>query len=90
MPYIQQYQRNQLDRQIDDLISRLEYIPLDQRAGALNYSISRILKGAYPTKSYRIYNEQIGILEAIKLELYRRAVAPYEDVKKTENGDIYE
>jgi len=31
----------------------------------------------------------MGVLECIKQEFYRRAVAPYEDKKKEENGDVY-
>lgn len=38
---------------------------------------------------YADYNEVIGVLECMKLELYRRMVAPYEDVKCRENGDVY-
>ena len=38
---------------------------------------------------YADYNEAIGVLECMKLELYRRAVAPYEDSKIATNGDVY-
>jgi len=30
----------------------------------------------------------IGVLECVKQEFYRRKVAPYEDIKIIENGDI--
>lgn len=39
--------------------------------------------------SYAVYNEIIGALECCKLELYRRKIAPYEDIKIRENGDVY-
>jgi len=39
--------------------------------------------------SYSNVNEIIGALECIKLELYRRVAAPYEDLKIEENGDVY-
>ena len=39
---------------------------------------------------YSKINAIIGILECIKLELYRRVAAPYEDVKAAENGDVPE
>ena len=39
--------------------------------------------------SYVNYNTVIGVLECAKLEMYRRAVAPYEDKKIEENGDVY-
>ncbi len=34
------------------------------------------------------YAEVLGALEAAKLEFYRRKIAPYEDEKIKENGDI--
>jgi hypothetical protein len=30
----------------------------------------------------------MGVLESAKLELYRRKIAPYEDDKIAENGDV--
>jgi len=38
---------------------------------------------------YDDYNTLIGVLENIKLELYRRKIIPYEDIKIKENGDVY-
>jgi len=38
---------------------------------------------------YRDYAEVLGALESTKLELYRRVVAPYEDKKCEEDGDVY-
>lgn len=38
--------------------------------------------------SYVTLNEALGVLEAVKLELYRRVVGPYEDRKIAENGDL--
>lgn len=40
-------------------------------------------------ESYTNYNAVIGVLENIKLELYRRKIAPYEDKKMEENGDVF-
>lgn len=38
---------------------------------------------------YQAYNDVLGALEGAKLELYRRSMAPYEDIKILENGDVY-
>lgn len=38
---------------------------------------------------YQDYNDVMGALEGAKLEMYRRAVAPYENKKIDENGDVY-
>ena len=40
-------------------------------------------------QKYYHYNQLIGVLECAKLELYRRLVTPYEDIKITDNGDVY-
>jgi hypothetical protein len=33
-------------------------------------------------------NDIIGVLEAAKTEFYRRIIAPYEDIKIQDNGDM--
>lgn len=59
--------------------------------GELNYKITKTCIDYARSKgtSYTTYNEIIGALECAKMEMYRRAVAPYEDTKITENGDVY-
>lgn len=59
-------------------------------AGELNYLLTlmchRYIK--FNKESYQSYNDVIGALEGCKLELYRRKVAPYEEIKISENGDV--
>lgn len=59
--------------------------------GELNYFISTLVNWYINEKgkNYSTLNEVIGVLECAKLELYRRVVAPYEDIKIDENGDVY-
>jgi hypothetical protein len=38
---------------------------------------------------YGDMNEVMGVLAAVQMELYRRVVAPYEDLKKNESGDVF-
>lgn len=59
--------------------------------GELNYFITRIVDEYIRNKSlnYTTLNEVVGVLECAKLELYRRVAAPYEDLKLSENGDVY-
>ena len=84
MPYIPQDDRKFLGRYIITTIpAGLVVTP-----GELNYIITNILVSTNP-KRYEDYNQLIGVLECIKLELYRRMVAPYEDKKKQEHGDVY-
>jgi hypothetical protein len=60
----------------------------ENRDGNLNYLVSRIIDETYDTR-YKDLNAAIGVLECIKLELYRRVVAPYEDTKLKQNGEVY-
>ena len=59
--------------------------------GELNYILTVIAKEYIDRKgeSYQTYNDIIGALECCKQELYRRKIAPYEDKKIKENGDVY-
>jgi hypothetical protein len=85
MPYIHKDAR-------DDLRYKLSYSGRAiQNAGELNYMITKLID-EYITihkKSYSVLNEVIGALECAKIELYRRIAAPYEDIKISENGDVY-
>lgn len=83
MPYIRE------DRRIE-----IEAGVKPQLAGELNYKITKtILEYLAIQKtshiSYYMLNEILGVLEAVKLEFYRRVVASYEDQKIKENGDVY-
>ena len=63
----------------------------DGRAGILNYLITNLLDTCYGPLSdakYKDYNEAIGMLECCKLEFYRKAAAPYEDMKEKQNGKV--
>lgn len=91
MPYINQESRKLLDSDIDWLVHQLKlvYKEIDGgKAGLLNYTITRLLLDTYDKDNYDSYNERIGVLEACKLEFYRKRVAPYEDQKEYENGGV--
>jgi len=80
MPYINQATRDVIQPPADVV-----------GAGQLNYAFTKqALRYLYlEGESYQTYNDIIGALESCKLEFYRRAVAPYEDKKIQENGDVY-
>ena len=79
----------------------MPYIPLNDRAnidlgaepvtaGELNYALTQVIRRYLRRGAgYQRYNDCIGALEGAKLELYRRVVAPYEDRKRDENGEVY-
>jgi hypothetical protein len=58
--------------------------------GRLNYFIFKLTKEAIKQngESYGAYKEIIGELECAKQEIYRKLLAPYEDKKIEENGDV--
>lgn len=65
--------------------------PIDE-PGELNYIVTSLC-GQYINEHgiclrYHTVNDVIGMLECVKLELYRRLAAPYEDSKVLENGDL--
>ena len=79
MPYL-----TEKDRQYADV-----YGP--RSPGALNYLITKLCL-AYIDQvgsRYETFNAVIGALECAKQEMYRRAIAPYEDAKAAVNGDVY-
>lgn len=85
MPYVGQEARKQLN---------VGAVP--KNAGQLNYVVTkaclrylRNLEKPGRKISYQDYNDVIGALECAKQEIYRRMVAPHEDIKKTENGDVF-
>lgn len=80
MPYIKEDRRKELS--VDGRATT---------AGELNYAITRWITFYLESKgeSYQTYNDIIGALECAKIEMYRRMVAPYEDKKIKENGDVY-
>lgn len=63
--------------------------------GQLNYALTRVgvdyLRAiSLGTPSYADMTEVLAAFEAAKLEFYRRVMAPYEDQKIAENGDVYD
>lgn len=87
MPYISSESRDKFRPAFNEL----EFF---DTSGELNYLIVGLIKeylfnssgGNY---SYKELNDVLGVLECVKQEFYRRVVAPYEDKKIEENGDVY-
>lgn len=93
MPYIKKWQRGLYEEKVKDLAHTVKVNTKSDpmlRAGHLNYVITTLLLGAIPTpRRYADYNEIIGLLECAKQEMYRKAVAAYEDEKIKEEGDVF-
>jgi hypothetical protein len=79
----------------------MPYITADERLemqsegpttpGRLNLAITQLILWYIQKKglNYTHLNDVMGALESAKQEFYRRVIAPYEDLKKEENGDVY-
>jgi hypothetical protein len=85
MPYI----KSREDRKRLDKIVK-QNIDLFYKKGNINYFLFRLFKALIASNgmSYGAAKDFIGELECAKLEIYRRKVAPYEDEKIEENGDV--
>ena len=59
-------------------------------AGELNYLLTQLVYAFLDQKpnNYQSYNDALGAIEGCKMELYRRTISKYEDVKINENGDV--
>ena len=81
MPYINEKRRREI----------LTEFSTPKNAGELNYLITtNLITYMYEKgESYQTYNDIIGALEGVKLELYARKIRPYEDEKIKDNGDVY-
>ena len=85
MPNIEKQNREKFEKVLQEFKASIS----DMTAGDLNYLISRMIWHVFDVqKSYNSANALMGVLECIKQEFYRRKVAPYEDQKIKENGDI--
>jgi len=88
MPYITQKERHKWDELTQAMHKAFDVDIVTP--GSLNYLITKMCH-LYLRRhfTYTTINDCIGALECAKLELYRRKVAPYEDTKMKENGDVY-
>ncbi len=87
MPYIKSDKRQPIDELLISITEHISQLPLEEQDGALNYMITKLLKSVY-TPSYFNYNRAVGLINCIGEEWYRRQIAPYEDKKILENGDV--
>ena len=82
MPYIDKEKRPQMDYVVNEMCWR-DVSP----DGSLNYILFKYCK-EYLEPSYDNYKNYIGELNECVAEIRRRLLAPYEDQKIKENGDV--
>jgi len=81
MPYVEKYLRKELDV----IVGEMSYaIKVD---GDLNYVLFKFCKN-HVHPSYSEYKNFIGELNECVAEIRRRLLAPYENKKIIDNGDV--
>lgn len=95
MPYISKKDRKIYDDLIVKLAQKIAKKNIDNCTlfcGDWNYTITKLIKETLKAGNiglgYGDWNEVIGMLECCKLEFYRKGVAPYENKKIMENGEV--
>lgn len=84
MPYISPERRAVFDEHIENIAKNL------QSGGEINYCVYRLCLEFIKSKgmSYTTSMVPFSALGAAQMELYRQIIAPYEDQKIAENGDV--
>jgi len=59
--------------------------------GDLTYALQQVVSDYLTTKglSYQSLAEVLGALEGLKFDVYRRLLAPYEQTKQEQNGEVW-
>jgi hypothetical protein len=86
MPYIDTIRRDQLNGTIEEV-----YAFRMRTAGELTYVLTAIIERyrAQHGDQYQTFADIEGSLQGTAREFARRVVAPYEDRKRADNGDVY-
>jgi hypothetical protein len=94
MPYIPTARREVLDKYVEGLAAYIKGTNLESSwMGDVNYVITRLLMQLVRTFGTIKYWQGVailGTLEAVKIEVYRRVLSPYENEQARINGDVVE
>jgi len=87
MPYIQQKDREKFAIPVPENGGELQYLIAEMIQNMLQF---RRLSGDNSCIRYKDLEEVMGALNGANQEFYRLVVAPYEDRKSVENGNVYD
>lgn len=93
MPYIESEDRKEIAGVLEPLKDFIFDDKLGAQPGVLNYIVTSLCHVYIQGNGYYNYagmNEVMGVLGCAKQEFYRTVVAPYEDIKRKENGSVSE
>ena len=92
MPYVKKHERKQFVKGLKEIRNTITDDEISP--GQLNYLIYNLClfyledKGLNNGATYTTLNDVIGVLENVKFEFQRRKLAPFEDKKIKDNGDV--
>ena len=90
MPYIKQERRKELDEIVENLSEELKKT---DSVGDYNYTITLLFHKMIIGRGgvrYKTINDINGIIKGVQDELNENIFAPYEKLKKEENGPVSE
>ncbi|HUS51196.1 MAG TPA: hypothetical protein VMZ91_13595 [Candidatus Paceibacterota bacterium] len=92
MPYLTQENKDYLNEEnhLSSLARTLSEEPVEKFVGELNYMNFLFVKRWIKKngKKYFVFAAIIGTLICCVFEIYRKLIAPYEEIKEKENGSI--
>ena len=92
MPYITKGRRPDFEYELNSLAYKIKL----HEPGELSYIISSLLARLVTKENingginYARLSKWRGVIIDASDEFYRRVMAPYEDIKQEENGDVYD
>ena len=89
MPYVNPQARTHIENRMRDTLSIVPLLTPGELHCALALMLREYCEGDHQERGYSRYNAAMGVLACAQQELYRRLIAPYEDQKILENGDVY-
>jgi len=89
VPYIDHDKRRPIDDAATKMAAEILAMPERERDGAFNYAVTRLVVKVFGRVGYSNFVRVAGGLDEVKAEYRRRIVAPYEDMKNDQNGDVY-
>jgi hypothetical protein len=89
MPYIKQERRPYLQEEAFNLVDLLQKHGNGLVVNSdVAYVVYLLVKEIYGEGDWEFMSDALKVLEDVKLEFYRKVLAPYADKKIDENGDV--
>lgn len=91
MPYINKSQRQELEKMVDEASAKIKELHAstgNSRGALMNFFVSELMRSVWSDPRYADMAEARSALQEAHDEYGRRVIAPYEDLKIKQEGDI--